>query len=70
MSSQDPRVPVDRTDTTRPGVYYAHVVKGVCTKHGPTSCECIHMAADAKDGDLIIECLICRSEQAFREENR
>jgi len=70
MSSQDPRVPVDRSETTRSGMYYAHVTKGNCSRHGITACECIHMAADAKEGDLILECLICRSEQAFKEENR
>ena len=60
----DPRVPVDRSNITKPGQYYAHVIKGNCPVHGLTACECVHPSPDAKQDALEIHCITCMIEKA------
>lgn len=64
---QDKRIPVDRLNSTRPGVYYAHIVKVKCKKHGETVGECVHPTAEASTQDLVVECLQCRADAARLE---
>lgn len=63
----DPRIPVDRMNTTQADGPYTHIVTGTCEKHGKTALECAHVPLEDQPDNTVLSCLVCRQEAKSQE---
>ena len=63
----DLRIPKDRLNTTTEGIFYSHIVNGICPTHGATVIECLHYNQDSTPPELVYNCLKCKMENTQKE---